>query len=205
MKQADLIDIAIAEPSPVVSSGLSAMLRRLPDMHVKLVELTSKEALQHCMDGHQPQILVVNPQFGGWFDVDAFKEQYPAAETKLVAMAYGVVNASTLKGYDGSFDLFDDEERLSAKITELLKVPGEDEDDDGQGALSQREKEIISCVVKGMTNKEIAEQLFLSVHTVITHRRNIARKLEIHSVAGLTIYAIVNKLVELKEVKMNTL
>jgi DNA-binding NarL/FixJ family response regulator len=55
--------------------------------------------------------------------------------------------------------------------------------------------------VKGMTNKEIAEQLYLSIHTVITHRRNISKKLQIHSAAGLTIYAIVNKLVEIGEVK----
>jgi len=57
-------------------------------------------------------------------------------------------------------------------------------------------------VVKGLTNKEIADKLCLSVHTVITHRRNIARKLQIHSPAGLTIYAIVNKLVELKDVEL---
>ena len=56
-------------------------------------------------------------------------------------------------------------------------------------------------IVKGMTNKEIADDLFLSVHTVITHRRNISRKLQIHSVSGLTIYAIVNKLVELKDIR----
>ena len=69
--------------------------------------------------------------------------------------------------------------------------------------MSVREKEIITCVVKGLTNKEIALELFLSTHTVISHRRNIARKLEIHSTAGLTIYAIVNKLVELEEIKKN--
>ncbi len=67
--------------------------------------------------------------------------------------------------------------------------------------LSQREKEIIVCVVKGMTNKQIAEQLFISTHTVITHRRNIASKLQIHSPAGLTIYAIVHKLVDIDDVK----
>lgn len=67
--------------------------------------------------------------------------------------------------------------------------------------LSQREKEIIVCVVKGMTNKQIAEQLFISAHTVITHRRNIAAKLQIHSPAGLTIYAIVHKLVDINDVK----
>ena len=48
-----------------------------------------------------------------------------------------------------------------------------------------------------MSNKEIANSLFISLNTVITHRRNIARKLQIHSVAGLTIYAIVNKLVDI--------
>ena len=50
-------------------------------------------------------------------------------------------------------------------------------------------------VVKGLSNKEIADHLFISIHTVITHRRNIARKLEIHSPTLLTVYAIVNKLV----------
>lgn len=69
--------------------------------------------------------------------------------------------------------------------------------------LSQREKEIITCVVKGMSNKEIAEYLYISVHTVITHRRNIARKLQIHSPTLLTVYAIVNKLVDISEVKVN--
>ena len=69
-------------------------------------------------------------------------------------------------------------------------------------ALSDREKEVIVCVVKGMSNKEIAEQLFISVNTVMTHRRNISRKLQIHSPAGLTIYAIVNGLINLEDVKL---
>lgn len=67
--------------------------------------------------------------------------------------------------------------------------------------LTDREKEILISVVKGLTNKEIAQELFLSTHTVISHRRNITRKLEIHSTAGLTIYAIVNKLVTLDDIK----
>jgi regulator of cell morphogenesis and NO signaling len=57
-------------------------------------------------------------------------------------------------------------------------------------------------VVKGMTNKEIAQTLFISVNTVLTHRKNISRKLNIHSISGLTIYAIVNKIVKLDEVHL---
>ena len=73
--------------------------------------------------------------------------------------------------------------------------------DQDKEPLSEREKEIIVGVVKGLTNKEIADQLFLSIHTVLTHRRNIARKLEIHSPAGLVIYAIVNGIVKVDEIK----
>ena len=69
-------------------------------------------------------------------------------------------------------------------------------------ALSDREKEVIISLVQGMSNKEIADHLCISTNTVITHRRNIARKLQIHSPAGLTIYAIVNGLVDISAVKI---
>ncbi len=65
--------------------------------------------------------------------------------------------------------------------------------------LGEREKEIICCVAKGMSNKEIADALCLSVHTVATHRKNISAKLEIHSTAGLAIFAILHKLVDIKD------
>lgn len=200
MKSQELILVAVAETSVIVRSGLVAVLKRLPDMSIQTVEVTSKEGLQHCMEAHAPSILIVNPQFEGWFDVDAFKEHYSHAETKIVSLLCTFVDANQLKGYDESINLFDDAESLEKKISELMNLT--EEEDTDQNVLSQREKEIIGCVVRGMTNKEIAEKLFISVHTVITHRRNITRKLQIHSAAGLTIYAIVNKLVELSEVKM---
>ena len=94
-------------------------------------------------------------------------------------------------------------ERVNAQQEEA-EIPIEKEEKKStQDGLSQREKEIITCVVKGMSNKEIADHLFISIHTVITHRRNIARKLEIHSPTLLTVYAIVNKLVDISEVKLS--
>ena len=79
-------------------------------------------------------------------------------------------------------------------ITSKMKDNGEQ--------LSDREKDVVIGVVQGLTNKEIADKLFIAPNTVITHRRNIARKLQIHSTAGLTIYAIVNKLVDLGSVEL---
>lgn len=74
-------------------------------------------------------------------------------------------------------------------------------DSDKREALSEREKDIVICVTKGMSNKEIADSLCLSVNTVATHRRNISGKLQIHSSAGLVIYAIANKLVNIEDIK----
>lgn len=68
--------------------------------------------------------------------------------------------------------------------------------------VSYREKEIIACVVQGLANKEIAERLNISFNTVVTHRKNISRKLNIHSVSGLTIYAIVNHIVDISQIKV---
>ena len=86
---------------------------------------------------------------------------------------------------------------VSAKISSMInQTPNSDEQ------LSDREKDVIIALVQGMSNKEIADHLFISVNTVITHRRNIARKLQIHSPAGLTIYAIVNDLVDISTVKL---
>ncbi len=67
-------------------------------------------------------------------------------------------------------------------------------------SLSQREKDIIACVAKGMSNKEIADSHFISIHTVITHRKNIVKKTGIKSVSGLTAYALVNNLISFEEI-----
>ena len=73
---------------------------------------------------------------------------------------------------------------------------------DGEGPLSEREREVIRLVAMGLSNKEIAERMFIAVNTVMTHRRNISRKLDIHAAAGLTIYAIVNGIINVEDVKL---
>ncbi len=157
------------------------------------------------------------------YNIDTFSSQHSRIDEKLTELKsilvqyYPSEDSFELNGV--LFDIFACEEDLASHnyVEDHLFVPvvkqleleqaerqaqrRGSEEDLPREILSQREKEIIVCVVKGMTNKQIAEQLFISTHTVITHRRNIASKLQIHSPAGLTIYAIVHKLVELEEVK----
>lgn len=111
---------------------------------------------------------------------------------------------------------FDIENRLFVPAVEKLEgtlrsrletgdIPSGDASDDEEPQLSvlgEREKDIIRCVAQGMANKEIADALCLSVHTVATHRRNISSKLGIHSTAGITIFAILHHLVDIKDINL---
>ena len=91
------------------------------------------------------------------------------------------------------------ENRRKQQSVELNGIPGMVKHEGEDDPLSQRERDVIVALVQGMSNKEIADHLCISTNTVITHRRNIAKKLQIHSPAGLTIYAIVNKLVSIDQ------
>ena len=210
----ETVQIVIAESSLIVRGGLSAALEKVTTVNAHIVEVTSLEGLHECMDAHSPDILVVNPMFGGRFSLAQMKSVYPTV--KFVALLTGYMDSSLLEEYDSTLSIYENLEsidHLFAKLSGLVTDEDTDEagesdvqvsaDDDAMpvDGLSQREKEIVVCVVRGLTNKEIADKLFLSVHTVITHRRNIARKLQIHSAAALTIYAIANKLIELKDLK----
>ena len=207
-KRIETLRIAVAETSVIVRSGVVAVLKRLPGIQVRPVEVASPDALENCLHIDTPDILLVNPTFGGWFNVSEFRTDTIHASVKCIALNCNITDTSILQAYDESITLYEDVESLQQKILRVA-APADTDDEDEKNLplqeteqLSQREKEIVICVVKGMTNKEIADRLFLSIHTVNTHRRNIASKLEIHSAAGLTIYAIVNKLVELSEVKL---
>lgn len=200
MKNTEVIRIAIAETSVIIRTGVTHTLKRLPDLRIQPVEVASIDALRDCLRMQPPHILLVNPSFGDYFDINHYRNEFSGKGIRIVALVSSFTDTVLLSKYDETVSIFDDIETITNKIITLQNLE-QQETDDNSNSLSQREKEIIVCVVKGMTNKEIAENLFLSIHTVITHRRNITKKLQIHSAAGLTIYAIVNKLVELGDIK----
>ena len=178
MQEDEVLKIAIAETSMIVRSGLALVLKRIQGLKILPIELVSEESLDECVRFHKPEILIVNPSFTGYFDVRKFKETPQNAGVKCIALMCSVADQGVLRNYDESLTIYDDADTIREKLNRLLNVPGEETEEElaGQEVLSSREKEIITCVVKGMTNKEIADALYLSAHTVITHRRNIARK-----------------------------
>lgn len=198
------LKIAIVEPSVIIRTGISAVLKRVPGYRIQPVEIITIDSMTHYLNMHKPDILIVNPSFWGYFDISKIKSETDNAQLKCIALVYSAIDENLLHNYDDRISIYDTVDQLKEKLDKLFNSPLT-ENAEEQNTLSVREKEIITCVVRGLTNKEIAQSLFLSTHTVISHRRNIARKLEIHSTAGLTIYAIMNKLIELDDIKQNTL
>lgn len=136
-------------------------------------------------------------------------------DLKNIIIKYYVSKSNNVLIYDVLNDLFTIERDISVhsmieenlfmkqvkKLENSFNTNNEEIMTDAE-ELTQREKDIIKCVVKGLTNKETADKLCISINTVTTHRRNIAKKLDIHSPSGLTIFAIVNHLVDVKEIEL---
>lgn len=198
MKNRNNIKIVIAENSLILRSGISAVLKRLSDYTFSINEVSNMDAFMLFSRLHRPGIAIINPLLLGGVSIANYKRDNP--DTKVVALVSGYFDNKTLADFDGSISIFDDLDTVNDTISSVLHIE-EDDDNIETEQLSQREKEIIGCVVKGLTNKAIAEKLSISIHTVITHRRNISKKLQIHSSAGLAIYAIVNKIVEIQDIK----
>ncbi|MFI3265491.1 MAG: LuxR C-terminal-related transcriptional regulator [Rikenellaceae bacterium] len=193
------IHIIIVEPSAILRCGVVSLLQRESKYSCDIAEVSSFSSLTSRTSSQTPDLLIINPSYLGQFSLTELKSNLGNENLKIIALQNSFVDPTQLQNYDEVISLYDSIETVSKKI--FSTIQSEEEETENKKELSAREKEIIVCVVKGMTNKQIAETLYLSAHTVIAHRRNIANKLQIHSPSGLTIYAIVNKLVDLADIK----
>lgn len=107
-------------------------------------------------------------------------------------------NGSKYKNWiKDSITLGDTKADIVKKIDTIIHPKQSDENSDS--SLSEREKDVIRLVAKGYTNKEIADMLNLSIHTIISHRKNITAKLGIKTISGLSIYALLNGIIQSDE------
>lgn len=190
--------IAVAEPSYIIRKGLVYVLSQ-SSVVSKVVELREMEDLNLQLSMIQPDALIINPMMFGHANRSDIRQQLNIdKELTIIALVYNLIDEKFYKSYDAILRINDSEAKIDNILIEALNKGTKQPDTE---ELSDREKEILVSVVKGMSNKEIAEYHNISIHTVITHRRNMSRKLKIHSASGLIIYAIINKLVDISEIK----
>lgn len=193
------VDIAIAETSLIIRSGIVSVLSRINNLNSNIIEINDISILLEQLKESLPDILIINPSILGFMTPDKLRGKIGSTNTKIVALQSSITEIVMLNSYDTSISINDNSKEIEEKLTKLIAE--NKQESDTKKELTNREREVIVCIVKGMSNKQIAETLFLSPHTIIAHRRNISSKLQINSPAGLTIYAIVNKLVDISEVK----
>ena len=192
--------IAIAEPSQMLRNGLVSLLRDVPDTEV-VFSTDNLNALFSRLPALRVDILIINPllfNYSRRATLRAEFDNYP--ELRLIGLVTSYLESQHLRQFSGIIELNDDLQRVKSTINQVVNTLQSDGDEPDTDPLSDREKEVLICLSKGLKNNEIADTLNISVQTVITHRKNIVRKTGIKSVAALTVYAILNNLIEEKDI-----
>lgn len=188
------INILVAEPSLIIRSGVVSVLFNLEKFRLDIVEVGDMFILSEEIERLDPDIVILNPQYMGITSPQELISE--SSSIKFIALHNSYMSGEQLRGYDAAISILDSGESIEQTLSKLIM-----DDVSGQSELSEREKDIVKAVARGFSNKEVADMLSISTNTVTTHRRNIATKLEIRNPAGLTIYAIVNGLIDISEVK----
>ncbi len=192
-------NIIFAEPSSIISEGLGSILNKKPGFSVKAIHATQLDELQHLYARWNPRVIIINPSLiqNNIKLYQSLRNQFVG--TYWVGLVYAYYEPQLLSSFDARITISDSPELIVNTIQELL-VPGKQQSQNlSQDILSERETDVLKLLATGMSNKEIADKLNISVNTVITHRKNISQKTGIKSVSGLTIYAVVQKIIPLDE------
>jgi DNA-binding NarL/FixJ family response regulator len=203
------IRIILADSNILIREGLKSLLKGLSEVEI-IAEAEDSSFLISHISALKPDIIIIDycsPMFKVE-DISVILNVYPNvkilaitdnSEKKIVenALKAGVYshimkNCDKTEITDAVLNTHKGEKFFCGKVLDAIK----DENISGKSlscapiSLSGREVEIIQLIAEGLTNKQIADKLFLSTHTVMTHRKNIMNKLGINNTAGIVIYAI---------------
>ena len=192
--------IAIAEPSIMLRTGLEQLLHEMPDVEI-VFSTDNLNSLHTRINALHPDILIVNPLLYDYAKRSTLRAEFDQLPNmRLVGLVTAYLESQHQRQFAGIIELNDDFQRVKSTLNQVTNTLQADNDEPDTAPLSDREKDVLVCLSKGLKNNEIADKLNISVHTVITHRKNIVRKTGIKSVAALTVYAILNNLIEEKDI-----
>jgi len=188
--------IIIAEPSKILLNGLSKLFGSFGlRYHVTICE--NLESIYQIHLKKRCDVVIINPLL-----VQNNSRLFAATKARCgnviwIALIYSHYEKLLLSMFDDNITIFDEPSEIDEKISGLINSENSNNNGLLPDILSQRETDVLIQLASGMSNKGIANKLHISINTVMTHRKNISQKTGIKTVSGLTIYAVVKKLINL--------
>jgi len=210
------IRLLVVDDHPVVRKGIRACLSRHQEMEIVGEAADGREALRLARE-LQPDIALMDidmPQMNGLAATEALRRELPRVKVLILSMYSNTeyvlrILQSGARGFVlkeattdelvhaietvNAGDAYFSSDVARVALSKFVESNGAAD----SVRLSNREREVLSLIAEGLSNKEIAGQLGVGVRTVETHRERIMRKLDIHTVAGLTRYALAHGLITL--------
>jgi len=187
------IHIIIAEPAAIIFEGLSAIFFR-SGLKPRVSKADMLDEILQLHLRRLADIVIISPLLiqNNVKSYHVLKNQLE--NTQWIGLVYAYYDPSLLALFDAVITISDAPELIVTTVSKMLNSVNPKEPD----VLSDREIEVLKLLASGLANKEIADKLNISINTVITHRKNISQKTGIKSVSGLTIYAVVKKMISLE-------
>lgn len=187
------IHIIIAEPAAILYEGLAAILFR-SGLKPHVSKADTLDDIQQLHLRRSGDIIIISPLLiqNNVKSYHALRNQLE--NTQWIGLVYAYYDPALLALFDTVITISDTPGFIVTTVNKMLNSISPKEPE----VLSDREIEVLKLLASGMANKEIADRLNISINTVITHRKNISQKTGIKSVSGLTIYAVVKKMISLE-------
>lgn len=193
--------VLILEPSVIIAEGLKHVVDGLAGFDVCGMITELEGGLEATLEAYDTDLIIADPAIADPQSRPGLHETVKnLTGVPVLAILSSATDAGFVQDYEGQIYLSDKTAEVEQKISAAVSVNANETRGDGE-ELSAREKEILVCVAKGMLNKEIADYYNISIYTVITHRKNITRKTGIKTVAGLTVYALLNNLIDMNSME----
>lgn len=186
--------VIICEASEIIANGLAEIIDSMAQCDV-VARLDTPEHLSERITSSDANLVIIDPMLLGFHNKDFLLhlgKEHP--NIIVIALVTSYLDHAMLTPYNGFIEINDTRSRIISKMNEFAQCDTTKKPDDVE--LSKREIDVLVAVAKGMMNKEIADMMNISIHTVISHRKNITRKTGIKSVSGLTVYALLNNLID---------
>ncbi len=192
------LKILLIENSSIIAEGISHILKNIGNVEIKQIENCEKAI--NLIDNYEPSAIIIDTRLTGYqlpHFINSCKEKDNSIG--IIGLQTQYIPSEFITLFDEIISIEETRSTIYSKVTSSLHSTS-DVEKNNECELSSREKDVLIAIAKGKSNKEIANELNLSIYTIMTHRKNISEKTGIKSISGLTVYALIKKLIHYEDV-----